>query len=154
MNQQIVSANISSAISSLYDEYSGLLYGYIYEVVKDRKIAEQYLVSVFNELPQHLHIILRPGINTYQRLQLLARKTLSAYFETIPSCNTPEDFKKRLHTRPNRFLDRMTEEQQLVFCSVHYSGKSISDLSVEMKKPEDVIRKILQQAFAIIRSAA
>jgi DNA-directed RNA polymerase specialized sigma24 family protein len=48
----------------------------------------------------------------------------------------------------------MSGEQQFVFCNIHYSGRSISALAAEMSKPEEAIKKILQQAFAAIRRAA
>ena len=152
MNQQVSLAGIPTATRAVYDEYAGLLLGYIYEVVKDKTLAEQYLVSVFNELPQHLQQVTQPGLNTYNRLQLIARKVLAGFFETIPAC-IPND-KTYLPSKPNKYLDKMSEEQQLIFCNVHYSGKSISTLATELNKPEEVIRKILQQAFAAIRRAA
>ncbi|MES2278980.1 MAG: sigma factor-like helix-turn-helix DNA-binding protein [Bacteroidota bacterium] len=152
MNQHIALANSSSTTRAVYDEYAGLLLGYIYEVVKDQHTAEQYLVSVFNELPQHLHSIVQPGANVYQRLQLIARKMLAGFFETIPACN-PGD-KSHLPARPNKFLHRMSEEEQLIFCNIHYNGKSISTLALELNKPEEAIKKILQQAFAAIRRPA
>jgi hypothetical protein len=153
VNQQIALTNLPTATRALYDEYAGMLLGYIYEVVKDRNMAEQYLITVFNELPQHLHDVVKPGVSSYLRLQLIARKMLAGFFETIPAC-TPDNAKSLLPSKPNKFLDRMSEEQQLVFCSVHYSGKSISTLAAELDKPEEVIKKILQQAFAAIRRAA
>jgi DNA-directed RNA polymerase specialized sigma24 family protein len=153
LNQHIILTNTPAAIQAIYDEYAGMLLGYIYEVVKDKNLAEQYLVSVFNELPQHLSDIARPGTNIYHSLQLLTRKILADFFETIPACNTADNA-SNLPTRPNKFLDRMSKEEQLIFCSVHYRGKSISALAAELNKPEEVIKKLLQQAFAAIRRAA
>lgn len=153
MNQQISITNTASGTRAIYDEYAGLLLGYIFEVVKDKGIAEQYLVSVFKELPQHLQYVNQPGANTYQRLLLLTRTVLADFFETIPACN-PDDKKSHLPARPNKFLDRMSEEEQFIFCNVHYNGKSISTLALELNKPEQAVKKILQQAFAAIRRAA
>jgi hypothetical protein len=154
LTQQIALTNASQTTRAIYDEYAGMLLGYIYEVVNDKNIAEQYLVSVFNELPQHLHDIAQPGINVYHRLQLLARKVLAGYFETIPACLISVNSNDHLPVRPNKFLDRMTKEQQIVFCNIHYSGKSVSQLATEFNKPEEEVKKLLQQAFAAIRRAA
>ena len=137
---------------TLYDEYADILFGYIYEVVKDKEMAEQYLISVFNELRWHLHEIQRPGLNTYHQLQLMTREILSDYFETIPVCKITDPEKTYLPSKPNKFLSGMTEEQRLIFCSIHYHGKSISMLAAEMNKPEEAVKKILQQAFAAIRN--
>lgn len=154
MVQQGVSANSSSTIRAIYDEYAGLLLGYIYEVVKDKDLAEQYLASVFNELPQHLPEVVQPGGNVYHRLQLLTRKTMADFFATLHVCKSPYNSSMYLPAKPNKFLSRMTEEQQLIFCSVHYHGKSISVLAAELNKPEEEIKKTLQQAFAAIRKPA
>jgi len=151
LNQDISLANASLTMQAIYDEYAGMLLGYIFEVVKDKNIAEQYLVAVFTELPRHFNDIAQPGVNIYHRLQLLARKMLAAFFETIPACNITDDGLSNLPVRPNKFLDRMNKEEQFIFCSVHYNGKSISTLANELNKPEEVIKKILQQAFAAIR---
>ncbi|MBE9665911.1 hypothetical protein [Mucilaginibacter boryungensis] len=153
MNQDISLINASSAIRAIYDEYAAMLLGYIFEVVKDKNIAEQYLVSVFNELPEHLNDITQPGVNIYHRLQLLARKLLTDFFETIPACNIVNDNLPDLPIRPNKFLDRMSKEELFIFCSVYYSGKRIGTLATELNKPQDEIKKILQQAFAVIRKA-
>lgn len=154
MIQQGVLTNDASVTRALYDEYAGLLFGYIYEVVKDREMAEQYLISVFNEIPRHIHEIKQPGANIYRQLQVITRRVLSGYFENIPVCKTTDPENNYLPSRPSKFLSGMTEEQRLIFCSIHYHGKTISVLAAELQKPEDTIRKILQQAFTVIRRAA
>lgn len=153
MNRQIALTNAASATRALYDEYGGLLLGYITEVVKDETIAGQYLISVFNELPQHLPDILKPGVNKYLQLVALARKVLAVFFETIPACK-PGDENFHTPVKPNRFLDRMSQQQRLIFCSVHFNGKSISTLAAELNQTELEIKKTLQQAFAAIRRSA
>lgn len=154
MIQQGILTNSSAQTRTLYDEYAPLLLGYIQEVVKDKKLAEQYLIAVFNEVPEHLSELLQPQTNTFLALQLLTRKILANFFKTIPVCTTLTDYKRYLPDRPNKFLAGMTKEQQLIFCSIHYHGKSISALAAELNMSEDAIKKILQQAFAAIRRAA
>jgi DNA-directed RNA polymerase specialized sigma24 family protein len=154
LGQQGVLQNSSLALRTIYDEYAGMLYGYILEVVKDTQLAEQYLISVFNALSQHLPAFTQPEGNTYHHLQQITRRILAGYFETIPACGFVAEDKSHLPTRPNKFLDRMTREQQVVFCNTHYGGKTIGVLAAEMSKPESEIKKILQQAFAAIRGRA
>lgn len=144
--------NSSAQTRTLYDEYAPLLLGYIQEVVKDKKLAEQYLIAVFNEVPEHLHELLQPGTNVFLGLQLLTRTILANFFKTIPVCTALDD-KRYLPNRPNKFLTGMTGEQQLIFCSIHYHGKSIPVLAAELNMAEADIKKILQQAFAAIRRA-
>lgn len=151
MNRPLALTNNTAAVRAIYDEYAGLLLGYINEVVKNETLAGQYLISVFDELPRHLPDLLKPGTNTYLQLVLLARKSLAGFFETIPACK-PDDKKFYTPAKPNRFLNRMSNEERFIFCSVHFNGKSVSTLATELNQSEQEIKKILQRAFAAIRN--
>ncbi|RFZ83324.1 hypothetical protein DYU05_14410 [Mucilaginibacter terrenus] len=132
----------------LYNSYADMLLGYIYEVVKSKSVAEQYLVEIFNELNfADIAAITKPGVNTYCRLQQLARNKVAAF-----TSSKADDTSKSTVVMRNRFTDLMTAEQQQVFCGVHYHGKTISKLSLELKKPEDEIKRILKQSFILIRN--
>lgn len=126
--------------------------GYIYEVVKDQQLAEQYLVQVFNQLPEQLDTA-DTSIRLYLRLQLIARKLLAAYFEN-GSNHIPSTATTYLPFRQNKYLDNMNNEQQHVFCKLHYCGKSISQLAAELQRPESDIKQILKEAFDGMRRIA
>src|ERR1700761_6495344 len=67
-------------VHELYDKYSGMVFGYIYEVVKDVKLAEQYLTDFYTDIPKHLHEINAQGANTWCQLQRLVKMFLSQVF--------------------------------------------------------------------------
>jgi hypothetical protein len=137
--------NKMQATHSLYERYSSMLLGYIVEVVKDRVTAEQCLVSVFNELPAHVH-----EVNSWVTLLLFAKKRLSNFTGTTQSGELNADGNNGM-VISNRFVNSMTHEQQLIFCGVYYHHKAVGVLAKELDSTEENIRKVLKQAFAIIR---
>lgn len=139
-------------VHKLYQQYAGMLLGYIGDVVKNQAIAEQYLVAVFKDVPYELDELTNEGVNTFCHLQSMARKKLADYF-----INTPHQNDGKSENKPpicdNKYTRQMTHEQQLVFCGVHWYGKTIATLTTELNKPEEEIRKILKDCFTIIRSS-
>ncbi len=155
MNQYLANKSSSLAIGKLYDDYSALLYGYILEVVNDQQIAEKYLVTVFEELPKYLDEMVGPRNNIYNRLQLLTRKLMADFFETMPGrANITGNSYNNQLLRPNKFLESMAHDEQLVFCNIHYHGKSITTLAIELKKAEGEIKKLLRKALVALRKVA
>ncbi|HEK21072.1 MULTISPECIES: hypothetical protein [unclassified Mucilaginibacter] len=140
--------SIKQAKQSLYTSYSGMLLGYIVEVVKDRTVAEKYLIDIFTSLQANdIQDIFNPDNGSvYCRLQSYARKQLQTVHNCIAECAGQAAISS------NRVTGLMNEEQQLVFCGLHYHGKSIAQLAYELKKDETAIRQILKQSFNIIRS--
>ncbi|MEB0263089.1 MULTISPECIES: hypothetical protein [unclassified Mucilaginibacter] len=157
MKQQLIHTEaslptIKQSKHSLYTNYGAMLLGYIKEVVKEIAIAEQYLIEVFNDL-QHKDIeeILAPGANAFLRLQQLARKKLSSFISTVEDCADQVEITTKKAIQSNKFIEMMNQEQQLVFCGVHYHGKTTAKLATELNKPEDTIRQLLRESFTIIR---
>lgn len=130
-----------------------MLLGYIQEVVKEQAIAEQYLIELFNELKaSDIKEIMAAGTNTFLSLQQIARKKLSAFISTLEDCADQAEITIKKTITGNKFIDLMGHEQQLVFCGVHYHGKTITKLAAELNKPEDTIRQLLRESFTIIRN--
>ncbi|WP_147321983.1 sigma-70 RNA polymerase sigma factor region 4 domain-containing protein [Mucilaginibacter conchicola] len=143
--------SIKQAAHELYTNYGAMLLGYIIEVVKDRPVAEGYLADIFSGLSvgDIQYIAGTPDGSTYCRLQQYTRNKLVSFVNTVDDCADSPD---NVTIRGNRLIDLMTAEQQLVFCGVHYHGKSVSSLANELNKTSDEIRQILKQSFNIIRS--
>jgi DNA-directed RNA polymerase specialized sigma24 family protein len=143
---QILPEQHPGIVQELYDKYSGMVFGYIYEVVKDIKLAEEYLTDFYTDIPKHLHEINTQGANTWCQLHRLAKRFLSQVFarkgtlQQLNSINTG-----------NRFLGSMTEEQRQVFYNVYYNGSSTAELSYLLNRPEESIRKSLKEAFLILK---
>jgi hypothetical protein len=129
----------------LYDRYGAMLLGYLVECLHDRNRAESYLIDIFADLAVQLS---SSENYTWCQLQRLAKTKLALSGETVP-----ENSNTVIHKPSNKFLDTMTEEQRQVFCHVYYHGKPITLLTEQFNKPEHTIRKVLVEAFAIIRKA-
>jgi hypothetical protein len=155
MNQQIQSTAPTNFIPArdLYNNYGAMLLGYISGIVNDPNIAGQYLVEVFKDLPDGLPADLEKGLSIFIRLQILARRKLEPFFETVRDCVVPEPATNGIHNQ-NKYLELMTPDQQAVFCGMHYHGKSVNILSLELNKPGEEIKKILKQSFTIIRNSS
>jgi hypothetical protein len=137
------------SIYSLYDAYAGMLLGYIFEVVKDRKVAEEYLVKIFSTVAEKFTEINWYETNNWCQLQRFAKNELTAFKEAVDGCETPVTGSQ--HSAPNKYLDQMTEEQKHIFCNFYYNKKTTAQLSQQLNRPEDLIRRSLKEAFAIIR---
>jgi hypothetical protein len=129
-----------------------MLLGYIFEVVKSQSVAEQYLILVFNDVPNEIEELYKPGVNTFCRLRLMARKKLIDFFEDIEEHNTRDTVQNNGFIVKNKFIKEMTPDQQLVFCGVHLYGKPVSKIAAELEKPEEAVRKLLRECFTIIRA--
>jgi hypothetical protein len=130
----------------LYNSYAGMLLGYIFRVVKGNDVAEQYLVEIFNALqPEDIDEMTQPGVNTYCRLQQLARKKLSVN-------NNDGSVATNNAAQSNKYIDLMNPDQRLVFCGVHYQGKTTAKLAIELNRSETIIRQLLKESFTIIRN--
>jgi len=150
LKQQTIQLNEQQGILDLYDKYSGMLLGYIYEIVKDRELAEQYLVSVFKSIPGQYHEIYRAE-NIWCHLQQLAKNKLSDFLKTIKDCEPYTVI--GLNSTQTTLISQMDDEQKNVFCAIYYHGKTTAELAVQLNKPELIIRKTLKEAFAIIRKS-
>src|SRR4051812_25989851 len=97
------------SIRSLYDAYEGMLLGYIFEVVKDKKIAEQYLVKTFSTIADNFKDINWAETNKWCLLQRFAKGELTAFTEVAKTYQTKANtnFAGGL---PNRYLNKMTDE--------------------------------------------
>jgi DNA-directed RNA polymerase specialized sigma24 family protein len=143
-------ANRTNGFYELYDKYAPMLLGYITEVVKDEALAEEYLVRVFNEVSYRFDEITAKGNNTWLQLQLLAKSELSSFFDSLKGCDIPATEFEQYAAR-NRFIKLMTAEQRAIFCQVYYHGKSTSEIAAHLNCSEQSVRRILREAFSIIR---
>lgn len=148
---EIVKGSKLSSVHNLYNSYAAMLLGYIFEVVKNRKVAEQYLVAVFNDAAMTPDEFYKPGVNAFCSLQLIARKKLASFFEGVGECSAAEAVQKNTLTGKSKFIKLMTADQKLVFCGVYWQGKTTSKLAAELGRPDEDIRRVLKECFTIIR---
>lgn len=137
-------------VSEIYDRYSGMLLGYINQIVADKTIAEQYLISIFSELPAHLDSFNTNGISTWCNLQRIAKNKIT--FNEKLNNNAPS-----IRSTPipsNKIFEIMSENQRFVFFNIYYRNKTINALSQELNTSVETVRKTLKEAFNIIKQTA
>ncbi|MDN3549450.1 hypothetical protein [Mucilaginibacter aquaedulcis] len=134
-------------VHKLYHKYAGMLLGYIFDVVKNETIAEQYLIAVFRDAIHELNEFANEDLSTFCYLHAITRKKLAEYFRDTTYHN------RESYNSNNKYLRQMSFEQQFVFCGIHWQGKTTSSLAAELNKPEESIRKILKDCFTIIRNS-
>lgn len=127
-----------------------MLLGYITEVVKDEAVAEEYLVRVFNEVSYRFDEITADGNNIWLQLQRVAKSELTGFFDSLKSCDIPARELEQYAAR-NRFVKLMTAGQRAIFCQVYYHGKSTAEIARQLGQSEQSVRRILREAFSIIR---
>ncbi|MFD2145794.1 sigma factor-like helix-turn-helix DNA-binding protein [Mucilaginibacter antarcticus] len=135
------------SISTLYDDYAAMLLGYIMEVIGDKKVAEDYLVKIFKGLAQNFTTINWNEGSNWCALQRYAKNQLAKFDYAAAGCNPPN----ATHSLPNKHLNEMTEEQKLIFCNIYYRKKTTAQLATEINRPEELVKKLLKEAFIIIR---
>ena len=147
-NYQAATPNPQQGVINLYDRYAAMLLGYIFEIVKDRELAEQYMVRVFKSVADEFNEIYYAD-NTWCKLQLLAKNLLADFFNKVnDDCALGN---MRLSSAQHTLTAGMTNEQRTVFCAIYYHGKSSAELASQLNQPELSIRKTLREAFAIVR---
>jgi len=139
-------------LNELYDKYAGMLLGYLFEIVKDIKLAEYHLVNIYNILPQHLNDMNTDDCNIWCQLQRLAKKQLSGVFDAAKADDELSEEELNVYYARNRFIALMSYEQKQVFCNVYYRGKTTAQLSIQLNRQESNIRKALKEAFTIIKT--
>jgi hypothetical protein len=149
----LIIQNRPAYIQALYNQYGAMLLGYIFEVVKNMTVAEQYLVAVFKDLPHEADEISKLGVGSFCQLQMLARKKLSGFFDSVKDCAVADMPQVKAADNKNKYIALMTSEQKLVFCGVYWHGKSMTKLAAELEKTEDAVKRLLKECFTTIRNS-
>lgn len=137
------------ALRIIFDRYGSTLLGYIFGVVNDHAKAEHYLIEIFTVISRFADELIRPGVNTWLRLQQLAKNFLyKSNWLVVSDANTKYDATKQ----SNKFLNLLTAEQKHVFCNIYYGDKSIQALAQEMCKGDDYIKRCLREALSVMRN--
>jgi len=146
IHQKALSTNGSSEIQLLYARYSAMLLGYIIEIIKDRKLAEDYLVKIFCELSKtRAYACDSPEVFSWKQLRIFAMGILPSSDNSSDVAAPKADGDK---PRKSVLLDA---DQQFVFNNVYYYGKSITEIAAKLKLTEDTVQKILKEAFAAMK---
>ncbi|HKG08851.1 MAG TPA: hypothetical protein VKB19_20440 [Pedobacter sp.] len=142
INQNLLLTSENSDIQSIYAKYSAKLLGYIIEVIKDQKLSEEYLVKIFCELAKARTQNISLRFYTWNQVRVFAMHILSSN----DKANGPDP-----GINPVDKLIRMNADQQFVFKSVYYYGKSLTVIATKLNQTEDTVRKTLKEAFAAMK---
>ncbi|WP_442588912.1 hypothetical protein ACSBL2_23030 [Pedobacter sp. AW31-3R] len=137
-------------IHSLYESYGGMLLGYIFEIVKDRKVADECLVKIFSDVALHFATMDWDNGSNWMKLQRFAKERLSTFMDNPTQIESSAA--GIVKQASNEYFERLNDAQKTVFCNVYYKNKKIDEISIELNKQEDSIRKTLKEAFAIMRN--
>ena len=150
-NRQALIVSKPESIRCLYDKYGGMLLGYIFEIVNDRELAEEYLVKLFCDLSHQIDDMEWNGTNSWCKLQGFARSRLTTYRDKVKQSESSSASGMMIPSFRHQYLEQLTDLQKLVFHDVYYHGKSIAKISVELNETENLIRRTLKEAFVIIK---
>jgi Txe/YoeB family toxin of Txe-Axe toxin-antitoxin module len=141
------------SVRILYDRHASMLLGYIFEIVKDRNLAEKYLVKIFCDVSQHFNEINWDDTNSWCQLQRFAKNKLSQLINSSDLVKDLEIQGAGSSDSHAKYPDLFSEEQHRIFYDVYYYGKSIEEISKELNKTEESTRKALKEAFTIMRNS-
>lgn len=130
-------------IRLLYNKYSGMLLGFISQIIDDRSQAEQQMINIFKELAKNglkNNLTTQSSVVTsWNELRKFALTYLPVKTITQPSMAKPV------------IKQHLTEQEQQVFNIAYYQKQSVSAIALQLKQTEDSIRETLKKAFAVMK---
>lgn len=66
-------------VRSLYERYASMLMGYIFAIVKDKQVAESYLVKIFSNISAQFNEIDWEQGSAWEHLRRFAKQELAVY---------------------------------------------------------------------------
>ena len=130
-------------IRLLYNKYSGMLLGFISQIIDDRSQAEQQMINIFKELAKNglkNNLTTQSSVVTsWNELRKFALTYLPVKTITQPSMAKPV------------IKQHLTDQEQQVFNIAYYQKQSVSAIAVQLKQTEDSIRETLKKAFAVMK---
>ncbi|SEA00074.1 hypothetical protein SAMN05443550_101653 [Pedobacter hartonius] len=150
---QAIVENKPESVRNLYDRYAGMLLGYIFEIVKDSKLAEQYLVHIFCKLSEEFKDKKWEGPVNWCQLQRFAQRKMAALPGLSARPAEPRISGAGMNGPKDKYIEQLSSTQQQIFIDIYYYRKTTAALSVELNKTEEFIRKTLKEAFVMLRKS-
>ena len=142
LSQEIELKAKATDIRLLYSKYSGMLLGYISQIIDDKSQAEAQMISIFCELAKaNIKAVDQSSIENIYCWNDLRRFALN---------HLPEKSNYEHHSKNIPSL-KLNEFQQKVFDIAYYQKKSLSAIATQLNQPEESIRKTLKEAFAVMK---
>ncbi|MBB5440037.1 hypothetical protein HDC92_003735 [Pedobacter sp. AK017] len=148
INQNLSVKNGDERLKQVYDQYGGMLLGYINQVIDNEKIAEEFLVNIFTDIARNYNVWNWDEYNIWSQLLNFARSKLIGFSEMAMAIGLDP----QKNSASNKCFTKLSTEQRHVLKEVYYKGRLIQTLAKNENKPEDLIRKTLKEAFDQIRN--
>jgi RNA polymerase sigma-70 factor (ECF subfamily) len=159
----------SSALSALYDRYSGLMASVAQRILGDRELAEDLVHDVFMEAWRAAadYDPARGSVRTWLMVRLRSRaldRKRSAVFrreiatDRLPVTTDEGDTARALSEAPDAALVRaalaeLPEEQRQVLELAYFEGMSSSEIATRMGSPIGTVKSRTAAAMAKLRAA-
>ena len=159
--QQLQQGN-AKALSSLYDKYSGALYGVILRICKDEALAQDVLQETFMKIWKNAdkyypdkgkfytwsyRIARNTALNELRATsKLIQTEDLGVYKDTTAAEENPIDTRKL-----NGSIQQLEEHHQKALDLVYFKGLTHREAHQEMGVPLGTFKSYVQQALRKLR---
>lgn len=158
--------DIKTEFSRNYDEYITSIFRFVYVKTSSTMIAEDITADVFAKYWQSLQ---KNSIdNTRAYLYRLARNTIVDYYRKngkaniVPVDMAPEivddnqdvgaqSIKEDDMTQIVKAMSNLSDDQQIAISSYYLDGKTIPEISRQMRKKDSAVRTIISRGLSKIR---
>lgn len=157
-----------SALSYLYDHYSGALFGVISRIIKNEDVAEEILQDVFLKVWHRIDSYDSLKGRLFTWMLNIARnqaidKTRSGEFTKEKKTNTIEDYVTTLEGKDSNqqsvdaiglaeVLDKLPEEQKFIVTQLYLKGYTHSEVAEEFNIPLGTVKTRLRLAMLALRT--
>ncbi len=140
------------ATRDVYNRYSGMMLGYLVDIVKDRQLAENYLVEIFSDFQSGVNSQFVSEQSLWTQLQQLAKSKLLSFIHSKHDCRAFEEDIHSKWTKIGSQLATLTAKQRAVFCGMYYHQKPAKVIAGEINESEEKVKQILKEVFIVIRN--
>lgn len=157
-----------SALSYLYDHYSGALFGVISRIIKNEDVAEEILQDVFLKVWHRIDSYDSLKGRLFTWMLNIARnqaidKTRSGEFTKEKKTNTIEDYVTTPEGKDSNqqsvdaiglaeVLDKLPEEQKFIVTQLYLKGYTHSEVAEEFNIPLGTVKTRLRLAMIALRT--
>lgn len=133
-----------SITESLFNKYSGLLYGIIIRIVKDQQSAEDVLQRVIRQMTVELKLPHSPHLKLITRMTQLARTLSNDKIKERPVSVSPSQPNNNFIQLP---LPGLSQSERELVEGVILEGKSQQEIAQSLNIPLSVVRSKMRIAM-------
>ncbi|WP_443939271.1 hypothetical protein [Pedobacter sp. MW01-1-1] len=134
-------------LKHLYDQYGGMVMGYMFGVVKERNLAQEYLIQFFSEISTDFFDAKLTSAQVWCALYKLAKSYLSMVLVKGIGNEAAGT------AIPVQGLQDLSSGHRAVFHSVYNGEMAITELSDAQSTHPDEVKKMMRETFITMRNA-